>query len=501
MSRSYTIGHRCLRHPDAQQPNSYVPKTGLVEFHQEVAEDLEACWPELCYLALIALALSALLTVLLRYTIRFVVYAVLAGVVVACAAGTIALWVLYAREARTGDAAAAEWEDSISRRRRTSYLVFACIATLATCGCTLVIVALRRRIALVCELFREAGRACASMPLMLGAPFVTFAALAALVALWLYAALWIESAGRLRIANNASAAYAKPAAVLVARWWNVLALLWLSQFIVGCQQMLIAGAVATWFFTRDKRPAALRWPLARSGARLLRYHLGTVALGALCLAAVQALRAVFRVLQLAACGGRPPQTRCTRCLLAGCQCCAAAGERVLALLTRNAYIETALTGAPFCAAGRRATARLAENALRVLAINSVGDFVLLLGKVLVVAVTVALGVELLQRKERVHHAWVPLVLAGVVAFLVAHCFVTVYEMTIDTIFLCFCEDCERNDGVGRPYFMSRTLMQFVQDSKRALRVDEDSEGRGATTKSGAAASGTKAWSTTTTEAG
>lgn len=60
-------------------------------------------------------------------------------------------------------------------------------------------------------------------------------------------------------------------------------------------------------------------------------------------------------------------------------------------------------------------------------------------------------------------------------------------MTIDTIFLCFCEDCERNDGISRPYYMSRSLMQFVQDSKKALNVSD------------ASASG-KAWSTMASDA-
>ena len=31
-------------------------------------------------------------------------------------------------------------------------------------------------------------------------------------------------------------------------------------------------------------------------------------------------------------------------------------------------------------------------------------------------------------------------------------------MAIDTIFMCFCEDSEMNDGVEKPYFMSRGLM-------------------------------------------
>lgn len=31
-------------------------------------------------------------------------------------------------------------------------------------------------------------------------------------------------------------------------------------------------------------------------------------------------------------------------------------------------------------------------------------------------------------------------------------------MVIDTIFICFCEDCEMNDGVTKPYFMNPGLM-------------------------------------------
>jgi hypothetical protein len=45
-------------------------------------------------------------------------------------------------------------------------------------------------------------------------------------------------------------------------------------------------------------------------------------------------------------------------------------------------------------------------------------------------------------------------------------------MVIDTIFLCFCEDCELNDGEAKPYFMSAGLMEFVEDSKRELRVGD-----------------------------
>lgn len=312
----------------------------------------------------------------------------------------------------------------------------------------------------------------------------TFVALGLLIGLWLYFALWIESAGELTIENGTSAKYVKNPAILVTRWYSVLTLFWMSQFIIGCQHMIVAGAVASWFFTRNK--SALGWPIARSFRNLLRYHLGTVALGALIIALLKLVRLVFRAAELAL---NNPQNSITQVLWTACQCCLGCIEQTVQYLTRNAYIETAITGQPFCVAGRRAAETLAGNALRVFAINSVGDFVLLLGKAFVVAVTVLIGIELIQKKENVHHSWVPLVLAGLFAFFIVHCFVSVYEMTIDTIFLCFCEDCDRNDGISKPYYMSRSLMQFVQNSKKALLTAEQQPPAG---------SG-KAWSTERTD--
>lgn len=50
-------------------------------------------------------------------------------------------------------------------------------------------------------------------------------------------------------------------------------------------------------------------------------------------------------------------------------------------------------------------------------------------------------------------------------------------MIIDTIFLCFCEDCERNDGLTRPYYMSTGLMDFVEKSKQFLAILDVNDNR------------------------
>lgn len=40
-------------------------------------------------------------------------------------------------------------------------------------------------------------------------------------------------------------------------------------------------------------------------------------------------------------------------------------------------------------------------------------------------------------------------------------------MTLDTIMICFCVDCEQNDGTTRPYFMSDELMAVMKQLKKA----------------------------------
>lgn len=118
----------------------------------------------------------------------------------------------------------------------------------------------------------------------------------------------------------------------------------------------------------------------------------------------------------------------TNCMFECCQCCLQCFEKFLQYLTRNAYIMTAMHGDPFCRAGKNAFRLLTNNALRVFAINSVGDFVLVLAKVFVVVVTCLVGMELIQKKTGLHHPYVPIILVGIFAYLVAHCFMTVYEV-------------------------------------------------------------------------
>jgi solute carrier family 44 (choline transporter-like protein), member 1 len=84
----------------------------------------------------------------------------------------------------------------------------------------------------------------------------------------------------------------KDGVISATRWVNLFAFLWFIQFIYGCQDFIIAGAVSKWFFTRNK--SKLNLPIVTTFAHLIRYHLGSISFGSILIAAVQFVRAFLK---------------------------------------------------------------------------------------------------------------------------------------------------------------------------------------------------------------
>ncbi|XP_076684764.1 choline transporter-like protein 1 isoform X2 [Andrena cerasifolii] len=451
--------NRCVSKHATDTANSVIKKLGLDNFYKEVSRDMGVAWRELVYLLLIALAISLGILIAFRYMVQWVVYIVLIGVILACIGGSAYLWRVWHNEKKGVEAHEIPEEDSSEE----AYMIYAIIMSTVTVITLLIVVVMRKRIALVMQLFREAGKAVYAMPALLLQPIYTYLLIGFTVCAWVYCMLWIESAGNIYMNRKGHIHFRKDTLLIATRWYNLFFFFVTCEFLLGCQHVVVACAVARWFFTRNKKRLSLA--VTRGFGYLVAYHLGTVAFGALVTGVVRIVRAMISFVQ-----NRLKQydNGLAKGILWCCQCCLWCFECALKFLTRNAYIETAIYGCNFCTGGKKAFQALSSNILRVAAINSVGDFVLFLGKVMVVTLTVIAGVYLVQ-KEGLHHPWVPIALAGCFAFLVAHCFISIYEMIIDTIFICFCEDCEKNDGIGRPYYMSRGLMEFVENSKKALR--------------------------------
>lgn len=83
------------------------------------------------------------------------------------------------------------------------------------------------------------------------------------------------------------------------------------------------------------------------------------------------------------------------------RCCAWYLERVVTFVNRNAFIVVAVKGSSFCPSAWRAVSLIVSNALRLIAVNVAGDWLIFLGKLVTTlsGTIVAFAVRLLLRSE------------------------------------------------------------------------------------------------------
>uniref|UniRef100_A0A8C2NRM9 Choline transporter-like protein n=1 Tax=Capra hircus TaxID=9925 RepID=A0A8C2NRM9_CAPHI len=398
-------------------------------------------------LCLLSLVLSMILMVIIRYISRILVWILTFLLILGSLGGTGVLWWLYAKQRKSPKETVIPDQPQVAEANLRALLIYAISATVFTVILFLVMLVMRKRVALTIALFHVAGKVFIHLPLLVFQPFWTFFALVLFWVYWIMTLLFLGTAGS-AVQNEQGFVEFKMSGPLQYMWWyHVVGLIWISEFILACQQMTVAGAVVTYYFTRDKRNLPFT-PILASVNRLIRYHLGTVAKGSFIITLVKIPRMILMYIHSQLKGK----------------------SRIHLISVLNAYTATAINSTNFCTSAKDAFVILVENALRVAAINTVGDFMLFLGKVLIVCSTGLAGVMLLNYQQD-YTVWVlPLIIVCLFAFLVAHCFLSIYEMVVDVLFLCFAVDTKYNDGSpGREFYMDKVLMEFVENSRKAMK--------------------------------
>lgn len=426
----------------------------------------------LCFMSLV---LSMILMVVIRYISRVLVWILTILVTLGSLGGTGVLWWMYAEHRKSFNENPPPDQLQVSKDNQQALLIYAIAATVFTVILLLIMLIMRKRVGLTIALFNVAGKVFIHLPLLVFQPFWTFFALLLFWVYWVMILLFLGTAGD-PFTNEQGFVEFKINGPLQYMWWyHLVGLIWISEFILACQQMTIAGAVVTYYFTRNKRDLPFT-PILASVNRLIRYHLGTVAKGAFIITLVKIPRMILMYIHSQLKG---KENACARCMLKSCICCLWCLEKCLTYLNQNAYTATAINSTNFCTSAKDALVILVENALRVATINTVGDFVLFLGKILIMCATGLAGIMLLNY-QRDYTVWVlPLIIVCLFAFLVAHCFLSIYEMVVDVLFLCFAIDTKYNDGSpGKEFFMDKVLMEFVENSRKAMKeTGSGAEGR------------------------
>lgn len=250
--------------------------------------------------------------------------------------------------------------------------------------------------------------------------------------------------------------------------YNLFGMFWGIWFVSGMSQLILAIVFSTWYWTFRKRDVPF-FTLTRAIFITLWYHLGTVAFGSLIIAICSFIRAMIEFAEQKI---KKYDNACTRAIFCCLRCFFWCLHKFLCFVNRNAYIMCAVHGKNFCTSAKNAFELLMRNVIRVVVVDKVTDFVFFLGKAFLTAGMVVAAYNVFTRPVRLLdnsgrdvsliYPWLPIAIVGFITYVVASIFFSVYSMAVDTLFLCFLEDCERNDGSQeKPYFMSKQLMKIL----------------------------------------
>uniref|UniRef100_A0A3B4YTV5 Choline transporter-like protein n=1 Tax=Stegastes partitus TaxID=144197 RepID=A0A3B4YTV5_9TELE len=362
----------------------------------------------------------------------------------------------------------------------------------------LVLIFLRRRVLMAITLLREASKAIGCIMSTLFFPVITFILLTICISYWAFIAVYLASSGeaiykvmspdvkcpyvnstcnpetfnRTNISESALCLGSKclfafyggetsyHRYLFLLQLSNLLVFLWLVNFSLALEQCTLAGTFASYYWAKRKPQDIPPCPLFLSFNRAIRYHTGSLAFGALILSVVQLFKIILEYLEQRLKGVDNSLSRSIMCCL---KCCFWCLEKFLRYMNHNAYIMVAIYGKNFCTSAREAFFLLMRNVVRktVCHLVCVCLCVFFLGVVGFFFFTRKISV-IQEEVPSLNYYWVPLLTVVIGAYLIAHSFFSVYAMCVDTLFLCFCDDLERNDGSSeRPYLMSPELHRIL----------------------------------------
>uniref|UniRef100_A0A8C7RM61 Choline transporter-like protein n=1 Tax=Oncorhynchus mykiss TaxID=8022 RepID=A0A8C7RM61_ONCMY len=490
--------------------------TGLVdakEVGMKIVEDYAASWNWILIGLVIALVVSLIFILLLRFTAGLLLWFTIIAVILVIAYG---IWHCYLefsllRQQPGADVTIVDigfqTDVTVYLHLSQTWLIFLIALCTIEASILIILIFLRKRVWIAIALLREGSKAVSYIMSTLFYPIITFLLLAICISYFSVTSVFLASSGdaiyKVMAAepncmyanktcdpetfNKTNVSKTCPGAqctfafyggetpyhryLFILQLSNLLIFLWLVNFIIALGQCTLAGAFASYYWARRKPQDIPTCPLFSSFSRAIRYHTGSLAFGALILALVQMARVILEYLDSKLKGASNVAARFLLCCL---KCCFWCLERFIKFMNRNAYIMIAIYGKCFCTSARDAFCLLMRNVVRVAVLDRVTDFLLFLGKVLIAGSVGVIAFFFFTHKipivqedvPTLHYYWVPLLTVIFGSYLIAHGFFSVYAMCVDTLFLCFCEDLERNDGSPeKPFLMSAELHSILRKTE------------------------------------
>ncbi|KAG5894973.1 hypothetical protein JTB14_009705 [Gonioctena quinquepunctata] len=477
---------------------------------QNIVEDIMHSWWKILIGILMALLACIVYILILRWTAAVVVWISVFGVIVALAVGVYFTAVKYKEfQDKLNDPGLFDGDRPEVKTSRDLWLAGLIILSTILVIILLMLIFLRKRIVLAIALIEEGSKAVSSVTASLFFPIIPWILQVGIIVYFVAVAIYLSSTGQplykakvteacasasgIKLNSvcdqnafpaktfnspitttktacaNASCLYIKlenDALFPYLQAYNIFGFFWLAFFVSALGQMVLASVFAQWYWTFNKRTLPF-FAVTSALRRTLRFHMGTLAFGSLIVAICRMIRVILEYIDHKV---KKYDNELTRAIMCFFKCFFYCLEKFLRFINKNAYIMCAVHGKNFCASAKDAFMLLMRNVIRVFVLDKVTDFLFFLSKLLLTmgvgAVAYVLFATDLTPKlidnSGIHYGLVPVVIIMVSTFLIATLFFSVYSMAVDTLFMCFLEDSERNDGSSeKPFYMSKNLMKIL----------------------------------------
>ena len=374
----------------------------------------------------------------------------------------------------------------------------------------LVLLFLRARIAMAIEILEEATAAIKCMPALLLFPLLPCAVAILLMVYWLVVAAYIASAGSLSSVGgalgeaaaasgvggllaggggggsslNATTVFEYNASMEQMLAFHFFGLLWSQSFLNAVVICTTAGAVSKWYWCQDHRHWGSHhrpghedehWVVFHSFRRAMRYHAGSLAFGSFIIAVVQMMRFALAYVERQA-AHLKEKNKTVKVLLCALHCFLWCFEKCVKYVSRNAYIIVAMRGKPFCSCAREAFFLICRNLSKVATVGIISSLMLNLGKLCVVAISTLVMFTIVTAKpvlpsfftgdlDSVSSPVLPMAATITLSYAMASYVFEIYQMAVDTILICFCEDLKLN-AKSHKYYARDSLYKFINDKQK-----------------------------------
>jgi hypothetical protein len=267
----------------------------------------------------------------------------------------------------------------------------------------------------------------------------------------------------------------------------VLVMLWAIEYINSSSQYVIAWVVKSWYFTpyeKGIKRRAPRFAIFQGIVNLMRYHLGTIAMGSLIISFLRPFRIVANL-----CLDLTVSNPVSACMSAACQCCILACGNYSMFLTKNTYIDVAIYSTPFREAARNAHIMTTGYFSNVFALNSVQCVFQIGGCGACAALGAVVSYAIVeyvpmygddQSPTYINDKSCVVYAAAIISLAVGMSFMVVFDIVTDTMFYCYVIDEHYLEEENEKYNSTddydwNSLWKFMRVMLLGEEDDEDEE--------------------------